>query len=99
MNTISILDKFSDGEIITYAEIIRRLPNHFAFREVLLDIPKRIISDDFRVMKLNNEIRLYIDDAYFIDYPYVEILFDTFDIDKITICEPNNSDLDPNGDY
>lgn len=52
MNTDAILNQFTDGEIISYAELIRRLPNHFAFREVLLDIPHSILFDNFRVMKL-----------------------------------------------
>ena len=98
MNTTDILNKFTDGEIINYAELIRRLPNHLAFREVLLDIPHEILFDDFRVMKLENEIRLY-EENLDIWYPWVEIKFNTFDIDSIEIVKPDNSDLDPDGDY
>ena len=94
MNTTDILNKFTDGEIISYAELIRRLPNHFAFREVLLDIPKHMsLSDKYHVVKGDKDIQLnYIGVLEYEMLDYVDIKFNEFDIEDIYFCSPEPDD-------
>lgn len=91
-----ILNKFTDGEVISYAELIRRLPNHFAFREKLLAIPNHMsLSDKYHVVKLDKCIQLdYVGVLEYEMSDYVDIKFNEFDIEGIYFCCPEPDDCD-----
>ena len=87
MSPKDIVNKFTEGEIISYAEIIRRLPNHFLFREQLLEIPHRILSDNFKVHIFANKL-MFLECPLDLTCLYpksVVITFNTFDIESIEI--------------
>lgn len=85
-----ILNKFTDGEIISYSELIRRLPNDFAFREELLNIPRHMpLTDRYRISKDIKEKEIQLLCAGNIaDYSFTIIQFNECGIDNIRFYTP-----------
>lgn len=91
-----IINKFTDDEIISYSELIRRLPNDFAFREELLNIPIHMpFTDEYRVAKdiKEKEIQLFYT-GNIADDSFTIIQFNECGIDNIRFYSPEPEDCE-----
>lgn len=96
-----IINKFTDGEVISYSELIRRLPNQFAFREELLNIPRHMsFTDRYRVSKdiKEKEIQLFYT-GNIADDSFTIIQFNECGIDNIRFYSPEPDDVFDYDDY
>lgn len=98
-----ILNKFTDGEVISYAELLRRLPNHnsLEFSEKLLNIPIHMpFTDKYRVSKdiKEKEIQLFYT-GNIADDSFTIIQFNERGIDNIRFYSPEPDDVFDYDDY
>lgn len=91
-----ILNKFTNGEIISYSELIRRLPNDFAFREELLNIPRHMsLTDRYRISKNIEEKEIWLSYTGNIgDNSFTIIQFNECGIDDIRFYTPEPEDCE-----